>query len=360
MARDFLDDLSGDPDIVDIPNLKDVVDPGSPVVDPNIEVTPLSLSKALDTLSTEHQTLKSYHAVMEHIIGQGKISQADVKLAMSNIPELLGNKLVLEQFTLDRSDAFYEPFKKQLTYRIAQEETSVQTASVVFFEEQLEDMKTFFHHYQKYYRETIQTTLRTLITQHQCLLNCYQNSHDFVVPTEDGFVDILNESLYQFKKVKLKLEQGAAFAYDGQMSADGIYDLINEYRLVLLISGIKGNYDSSDYLNRLLSMDTVLEADVVSYKYFLDLLTSPKILSTFDDLETMLGQSIQTMEQLQSQLAQSSDSYLGFDKFLMDNHDQLKQVVMVFEFGHIVTKRLLMILPLLVKGLAFLSSLIVK
>lgn len=298
------------------PVASDVIPDGSkpgelPDINPKFEI-----------ISQDHTTVTDLKQIEKQITGQDNISREDAIMIDDLFGNFFGPRLSVEEFTFSRTRTnlpYTLAFMKQ---RIAKEEANLFNKFKVFFEEPLEDFKTFQHHYETYYvpfikeqildiQYTYKETFDKVFESNNVVIPWGPDGKQFLnllkLPTTDELVDntanepVLNEALNNIHViftnatftgyVQSVLSNGVSVSEWAQLISHDDY-----YENNLTCGDVLKFFNSNFVLESLDSMLLVLQATVTRFTKLAE--EASAIESDFEKLDQYLVAKVPDLKSL--------------------------------------------------------------
>lgn len=344
MIRDFVTELSEDPDIVDVPNDQD---------DVAIHEIPQSgLSEELIVLEAKKDQIEDIQGILSFVKNANGVSLEDVSLIESNSPGfkagLEKDRVNVNQFTRQRSKVGYGVVQEHLNRNIRKMSLEFKLAFESLFEDISTKIERMIHEYSQHISVVQYMNLEAFEKASDPV--CRSKSFaSFVFTTflrDDPFLNSVSETFQviaskDWRAAALKdqdPEVGAGLCeqdLDKQsqtsilcQKAGEVYEYCQNRALLSFLEGVAQQQSLKD-----LSQNHMLTADSLSLKYMLTSLMDRNTLRGYlDGISVRLQELLKLSQSVQKEISELENNHEEREGYLLQNHSQISELVHEIDF----------------------------
>lgn len=276
----------------------------------------LKIRKAMEDISITEELISS-------IKEQGVICQEDVKMVETYKPGLLGDTVVLEQFTVGRTDIFFPEVVRYLNKRLSLETTELRNVSSSFFKTSETILQEFYDDLISNLLPAVRSIMASYVSENQTLKANYSITPNSIFAIDGEFINIMTSNIHDLvgKNTGMNLSKLSTIVKD--------MHFISYMDSVLCGLSITEAYEKhSKYMVPELSSNICLKS-ILKFAFYEK--------HNLDELESMTYMSLDTIKTLNKQIPTNEDS---ISAYIVDNYEEAEKAVHLGEYSHDIAKGL--------------------
>lgn len=278
----------------------------------------LSMDVAFQTVKDGVARVTELEDIESDIIAKESISRSDATVVNEVFNNILGNGVVLEEFTHSPSKTNYSFVTRQMRNRIATEQQNVLANFQLFIDQPLEDATQVIAQLTNNYLPAIKDSIFELSAFSIGKSELIKANKNEVIPYDGDFVNFATVAIQTFDINKTPL------AIDKAHIATVINNLVQCFECKILKSFVYGTIEGKELAFILSNEGKLAYMDkVVSLIDLVDFYATNTINDRIDQLVANVTEHLKTLESIQADSDEKKSQYEGVNKFIIDSDSKI-------------------------------------